>query len=103
MPLSKLRCFALRFTPSHSNAIVFFAMHSWEIVMLTTSGNRVTLYRLKMTPLPGYWDADHDRPRARNIYLVMYNVLIFVLVNPHFQAATSILLLSSVILASNRK
>ena len=47
--------------------LAVFVMHSWEIVALTTSGNRVcTLYRLKMTPLPGYWDADHDRPRTRN-------------------------------------
>ena len=25
-----------------------------------------TYYPFKMTPLPGYWDADHDRPRTRN-------------------------------------
>ena len=37
----------------------FFAMHSREIVALTTSGKRVSLYPLKMTPSPGYWDADH--------------------------------------------
>ena len=25
-----------------------------------------TLYPLNMTPLPGYWDADRDRPRTRH-------------------------------------
>ena len=35
----RLRCSArLRFIHSHME---FFAMHSWEIVALTTSGNRV--------------------------------------------------------------
>ena len=63
-----------------ATTLAFFAMHSREIVALTPPGNHVDmLYPLKITPLPGYWDAAHDRPRTRNTRprLVMNNVLIF--------------------------
>ena len=47
--------------------LVLFPMHSWEIVALTTSGNRVRhIVSFRRTQLPGYWDTDHDRLRTRN-------------------------------------
>ena len=48
-----------------------------------------TLYPLKMTPLPGYSDADHNRPRPRNTRPsnAQYRLLIFLLVNPRFRLA----------------
>ena len=40
-----------------------------------------------MTALPGNWDADHDRPRTRNIRLIAQCTHInFVLVNPPLSA-----------------
>ena len=59
-----------------------------------------TLYRLKMTALPGYWDADHDRPRRMNIRPSNAQCASK---SPTFSLRTSILLLASVILAPNRK
>ena len=62
------------------------------------------LYPLKMTLLPGYWDADHDRPRTRNTRPSNTQCTdIFIGKSPTFSLRTSILLLASVILAPNRK
>ena len=72
--IEQLRCFVLRFINSHSDATGIFAMHFWEIIALTTSGNRVRpIVSLKMTPLPGYWDADHGRPRTMNTVFIVLN------------------------------
>ena len=49
--------------------IRIFAMHSWEIVALGTSGNRVRhIVSSQDDAVVGlvYWDADHDRARTRN-------------------------------------
>ena len=63
-----------------------------------------TLYRLKMTPLPGYWDADHDRQRTMNTKPSNAQCTnICISKSPSFSLRTSILLLASVILAPSRK
>ena len=64
-----------------------------------------TLYPLKMTPLLGYWDADHDRLRTRynrnnNAQCTNY---ICISKSPIFSLRTSIVLLVSVSLAPHRK
>ena len=47
--------------------LAFFAMHSWEIVALKTSGNHVRhIVSSQDDAVAGYWDADHDRPITRN-------------------------------------
>ena len=73
-----------------------FAMHSLEIVALKTSGN--TLHPLKKMPLPGYWDADHDRPRTRNTrHSNAQCTNICISKSPTFSRRMSILLHASVI------
>ena len=61
-----------------------------------------TLYPLKMTPLPGYWDADHNRPRnTKHSNAQCTNI--FISKSPTFSLRTSTLLLASVSLAPHRK
>ena len=76
-----------------------------EIVTLTTSGNRVRhIVSVNMTPLPGYWDADRDRPRTRNTRPSnAQRTDIFINKPPTFSLRTSILLLASVILSPKRR
>ena len=63
-----------------------------------------TLYRLKMKPLPGYWDADHDRSITRNTRPSNAQCTnICISKSPTFSLRTLILLLASVSLAPNRK
>ena len=68
----ELRSFALRFIHSHSDATGVFSqcipgkLSRWRLPATVLD----TLYPLKMTPLPGYWDGDHDRPRLRNISIM---------------------------------
>ena len=62
-----------------------------------------TLYPLKMTPLPGYWDADHDRPRTRNTrHSNSQCTNAFISKSPTFSLRTTILLLAPVSLAPHR-
>ena len=68
------------------------------------SATLLDTYHLKMTPLSGYWDADHDRPRTRNTRPSNAQCTdIFINKSPTFSLRMSILLLASVILAPNRK
>ena len=63
-----------------------------------------TLYPLKITPLLGYWDTDHDRTRTRNTRPSNAQCTnICISKPPTFSLRTSILLIASVILAPNRK
>ena len=84
--------------------LAFFAMHSvklsyWRLPATVFDA----LYPLKMKPLPGYWDADHDRPRTRNTRPSnVHCTHIFSCKSPTLSLRTSILLLASVILAPNR-
>ena len=100
----ELRRFAQWFIYLHSATTGVFRNAFREIIALTTSGNRVRHMHLKMTPLPGYWDADRDRPRTRNnrnSNPLCTNICISK--SPTFRLRTLFLLLASVILAPNRK
>ena len=101
----QLTRFSLRFIHSHSDSTGVFRNAFSENVALTTFGNRLdTLYHVKMKQLPGYWDADHDRPRTRNTRPSKSQCTnICINKSPTFSLRTSILLLVFVILATNRK
>ena len=77
---------------------------SWEIVALFPATVLDTLHPLKMTLLPGYWGANHDRPRTRNARPSnAQSTNIFVSKSPTFSLRTSVLLLASVIVGPSRK
>ena len=62
-----------------------------------------TLYPLKMTSLPGYWDSDRDRPRTRNTRSSNAQCTnIFISKSLTFRLRTTIVLLASLVLAPNR-
>ena len=67
----------LRFINSHSYTTFSQCIHEKLSRLRIPATVLDTLYPLKMTPLPGYCDADHDRPRTRNTR----PALIFVLKN----------------------
>ena len=80
-------------------------MHSWELSNWRLPATVLdTLYPLKMTPLPGYWDADHDRPRTRNArHSNAQCNNIFISKPPTFILRTQILPLAAIRLAAHRK
>ena len=101
---SQLSHFSRKFIHLHSDATGVFRNAFHEVVALSTSGYRLdTLYLIKMTPLPGYWDADHDRPRTRNTRPSNAQCTNICISKSPTLLRKSILLLASVILAPNRK
>ena len=66
-----------------------------------------TLYNINMTPLPGYWDTDHDRctdhnrQRTMTYYKAQYTNIISK--HPTCSLHTSIVLIASIILTASRK
>ena len=95
----QLRRFALRFIHSHFSECTPGKWSRWRLPATVLD----TLC-LKMTPLPGYSDADHDRPRTRNSRpSIAQCTNIFSSKSPTLSLRTSALLLASVILAPSWK